>query len=101
MAVELITKEDLQQFRHQLLDDLKQIIQSNPQEQKQWLKSYEVKKLLKISPGTLQNLRVNGTLSYTKIGSIIYYSYKDLEKLLDANKIESPQKRISFNERRG
>jgi Helix-turn-helix domain len=101
MSVELITKEDLQEFRHQLLDDLKQIINSNPQEQKQWLKSYEVKKLLKISSGTLQNLRINGTLSYTKIGSIIYYSYEDIEKLLDENKSSHPQKRIPFNERRG
>ena len=101
MAIEVVTKEDLQEFRHQLLDDLKQIINSNPQEQKQWLKSYEVKKLLKISPGTLQKLRINGTLSYTKIGSIIYYSYEDIEKLLDENKSSHPQKRIPFNERRG
>jgi len=100
MAVELITKEDLQSFRHQLLDDIKEIIQTKPLEQKQWLKSYEVKKLLKISPGTLQNLRINGTLSYTKIGSIIYYNYEDIEKLLDENKSSHPQKRIPFNERR-
>ena len=101
MAVELITKEDLQIFRHQLLDDIKLIIGSKPQKQKEWLKSFEVRKLLKISPGTLQNLRINGTLSYTKIGSIIYYNYDDIEKLLSANKIESPQKLIPFNERRG
>ena len=97
MAIEVVTKDDLQIFRHQLLDDLKQIIQSNPQEQKEWLKSFEVRKLLKISPGTLQNLRINGTLSYTKIGSIMYYSYEDIEKLLTDNKIESPQKTIPFN----
>ena len=101
MGVELITKEDLQVFRHQLLGDIKDILLTKPQEQKQWLKSYEVKKLLKISPGTLQNLRINGTLTYTKIGSIIYYNSEDIDKLLDANKIESPQKRIPFNERRG
>ena len=100
MAIEVVTKDDLQIFRHQLLDDLKQIIQSNPQEQKEWLKSFEVRKLLKISPGTLQNLRINGTLSYTKIGSIMYYSYEDIEKLLTDNKIESPQKTIPFNLRK-
>jgi hypothetical protein len=42
----------------------------------------EVKKLLNISSGTLQNLRINGTLSYTKIGGLLYYNYKDIEKLL-------------------
>ena len=34
--------------------------------------------MLRISPGTLQNLRVNGTLAYTKIGGIIYYKYEDI-----------------------
>jgi hypothetical protein len=85
MAVEIITKEDLQTFRFQLLDDLKNIIHSKPVKQKQWLKSSEVRKLLKISPGTLQNLRINGTLSFTKIGSIIYYNYEDIEAVLDSN----------------
>lgn len=101
MAIEVITKEDLQVFRHQLLDDIKSILVSNPQEQKEWLKSFEVRKLLKISPGTLQNLRINGTLSYTKIGSIMYYNYQDIEKLLEGNKSNHPQKRIPFDERRG
>ena len=87
MAIEVITKEDLREFRHQLLNDLEQIIQSKPHEQKQWLKSFEVRKLLKISPGTLQNLRINGTLSFTRIGSIMYYSYQDIEKLLEKNKV--------------
>lgn len=33
-----------------------------------WLKSHQVRRLLTISPGTLQHLRVNGALPYTKIG---------------------------------
>lgn len=86
MAVNIVTKEDLTEFRQQLLDDLKSLIHTKPFKQKQWLKSSEVRKLLKISPGTLQNLRINGTLSFTKIGSIIYYSYDDIETLLDSNK---------------
>lgn len=86
MAVNIVTKEDLTEFRHQLLDDLKTLIHSKPLKQKQWLKSSEVRKLLKISPGTLQNLRINGTLSFTKIGSIIYYSSEDIEALLEDNK---------------
>ena len=88
MAVEVITREDLNEFRSLLLKDLKEIIQSKPQQTKQWLKSNEVRKLLNISPGTLQNLRINGTLSYTKIGSIMYYDNSDIEKLLQENKIK-------------
>lgn len=86
MAVHIITLEDLNEFRSQLLNDLKEIIQSKPQQTKQWLKSNEVRKLLNISPGTLQNLRINGTLSYTKIGGIMYYNHADIDKLLNGNK---------------
>jgi hypothetical protein len=89
MAVQIITLEDLNEFRSQLLNDLKEIIQSKPQQTKQWLKSNEVRKLLNISPGTLQNLRINGTLSYTKIGGIMYYNHFDIDKLLNGNKINA------------
>ena len=86
MATEVINREDLNEFRTLLLSDLKEMLNAKPQQQKQWLKSNEVRKILNISAGTLQNLRVNGTLTFTKIGGTIYYSNADLEKLLDSNK---------------
>jgi len=86
MAVQIITIEDLNEFRSLLLNDLKEFIQPQSQQIKQWLKSNEVRKLLNISPGTLQNLRINGILTYTKIGGIMYYSYSDIEKVLNGNK---------------
>lgn len=95
MAIEVITREDLNEFRILLLSDLKELLKVNPQQTKQWLKSGEVRKLLNISPGTLQTLRINKTLSYTKIGGIIYYAHKDIEKLLDENKVSS--ERTLFN----
>ena len=89
MAVEIITKDDLNDFRLTLLNDLKEIIQSKPQQTKQWLKSNEVRKLLNISPGTMQNLRINGTITYTKIGGILYFDNSDIEKLLNGNKVNA------------
>ena len=89
MAVQIITIEDLNEFRNLLLNDLKEIINSKPQQSKQWLKSNEVRKLLNIPPGTLQNLRINGTLSYTKIGGIMYYNHADIDKLLNGNKVNT------------
>lgn len=83
MPVEIITKEDLHHFRIQLLDDLKQIIHQKSPQQKEWLKSPEVRKLLRISPGTLQNLRIKGTLRCAKIGGMLFYKYDDIEKLLN------------------
>ncbi len=89
MAIEVITREDLNEFRTLLLSDLNAMFNSKPQQQKQWLKSSEVRKLLNISAGTLQNLRVNGTLTYTKIGGIIFYASCDLNKVLETNKVEA------------
>jgi hypothetical protein len=92
MAVQIITIEDLNEFRSLLLNDLKEFIQPQSQQIKQWLKSNEVRNLLNISPGTLQNLRINGTLTYTKIGGIMYYSYSDIEKVLNGNSKSMPNK---------
>jgi hypothetical protein len=83
MNVELITREDLKQFKNEMLTEMKHLLKPGQGQSKQWLKSYEVRKLLNISPGTLQNLRVNGTLRYTKIGGLLYYKYEDILKLLE------------------
>lgn len=83
MNVELITKEDLKQFKTEMLTELKELIKPGQGQSKQWLKSAEVRKLLNISPGTLQNLRINGTLRYTKIGGMMYYKLEDITKLLE------------------
>lgn len=82
MAIEVITREDLNEFRSLLLSDLSAMFNAKTQQQKQWLKSGEVRKLLSISPGTLQNLRINGTLNYKRVGGIIFYKYDDIEKML-------------------
>jgi hypothetical protein len=92
MALEVVTKEDLLEFRNLLLDDLEKLIHSKPAKQRQWLKSSEVRQLLKVSAGTLQNLRINGTLSYTKIGGTIFYSYDDIEHMIESNKVEAYRK---------
>ncbi|WP_284651649.1 helix-turn-helix domain-containing protein [Flavobacterium terrisoli] len=91
MAIEVITKDDLNEFRVLLLKELKEVLLLKPQQTKQWLKSAEVRKLLNISPGTLQTLRINKTLSYTKIGGTIYYAFQDIEKVLERNKVNSEQ----------
>jgi Helix-turn-helix domain len=78
-----ITKKDLLNLTNLMLGEIKQMIGAQEQPA-QWLKSSEVRKLLKISPGTLQNLRINGTLNFTRIGSIIYYKYDDILKILNS-----------------
>lgn len=81
MSVEVVTKEDLQAFRLQLLNDLKLLLSANEMREKKWLRSSEVRKLLKISSGTLQNLRITGKLKPVKLGGIFFYSSDDIDNL--------------------
>jgi hypothetical protein len=70
-------------LENNLLNAIKLINKPGQGEVKKWLKSVEVRKLLNISPGTLQNLRINGTLRYTKIGGIMYYKLENINKILE------------------
>ena len=94
MAAEIITKEDLQEFGERLLGQMKALISGGfTDEPRKFLKSYQVKNLLKISNNTLQTLRDNGTIPFTKTGGILYYNYEDIMKVL---KGEVKSKRINF-----
>jgi hypothetical protein len=73
-------------FKQEFFLELKQLLQGQNPDQKQWLKSYEVRELLGISGGTLQNLRTNGTLTATKIGGLMFYSYDDISRLMQGKK---------------
>ncbi|RXG17126.1 hypothetical protein DSM03_1021, partial [Leeuwenhoekiella aestuarii] len=74
MPATLITTDDLYEFKLELLEDLKKLLQIQAEAKpKSYLKSSEVMEWLQISPGTLQNLRINGTIPFTKVGGIIYY----------------------------
>lgn len=84
MAIEVVTKDDLQQFRMQLINDIKLLIGSPEKTlDKQWLKNAEVKKILNISSNTIQRLRIAGKLRSSKIGGVHYYRYADIEKMLN------------------
>jgi hypothetical protein len=54
--------------------------------QRQWLKSSEVRKMLGISHGTLQNLRIKHLIHYQKIGGLMFYKYDDMVKQLEGDK---------------
>ena len=82
MTATIITQDDLQQFKSEMLEEIKSLLGNKRAHQKQWLKSTEVRELLKISPGTLQNLRVNGHLPYTKIGGTIFYAFEDVQSMI-------------------
>ena len=85
---ELLTKEDLRQFGLLLLDNIKVLVNEstipkleviNPE----WIKSKAVRKLLDISAGSVQNLRVGGKVRFKKVLGSYYYNKQDLQKLFD------------------
>ena len=89
MPTSIITTDDLHEFKLELIDDIKRLFAEQSKRQlKTYLKSTEVMNLLKISSGTLQNLRLNGTIPYTRIGGIIYYSAEEIQAVMTENKVD-------------
>lgn len=81
---DLITKSDLEDFKKEILEQL--LAKIGYSQNKQWLRSSEVKKMLNISYGTLQNMRVNGVIPFSKLGRIYYYSLSDILNVLETSK---------------
>lgn len=92
MELEVLTKEDLHVFKTELFSELYRILSEKPlkKESREWLKSYEVMKMLNLSKGKLQSLRITGKLGFTRIGHCIYYKYEDITALMEENKTKLP-----------
>lgn len=84
MKVEFITKADLLEFKEEISESLTTSIKEF--KPKKWLRSKEVCKMLGISPGTLQNFRINGLIPHSKIGGTLFYDYDEIVKILNDNK---------------
>ena len=83
-----LTREDLKQFRVELIRDLKNaMIEMHALPKRRWIKSHEVLRLLNICPATLQNLRDNGELPYSLLGHTMFYDPADIDKRLEENKV--------------
>ncbi|SRR6266498_1087535 len=89
-AHQLITIANLREFKNQLIEELLTALKSqNSQVQKKWLKSHEVRRLLKISPGTLQTLKSSGIIPYTKMGGVHFFDYDDIQRVLESGKMNN------------
>jgi len=50
-----------------------------------WVDGYAVMQMLNISPRTLQTLRSNGTMPFSRIGNKLFYRKSDILKILAHN----------------
>ena len=84
---QLVTIKDLEDFRTKLLMDIRMMLEGHLNKTtKRWLKSHEVRKMLGISAGTLQTMRNNGTIPYSKVGGLTYYDAAQIDQVLATSK---------------
>jgi hypothetical protein len=88
MATQLVTMDDLQVFKLEFLSEVRDIVTSAVTPQRELLRNKDVKKMLGISTATLQTLRINGIIPYSKVGGTLYYKYSDVMKVFNENKHE-------------
>ena len=87
MPINVVTLEDLHKVKEELIREIEKLLTRRVHvPARKWLKSNEVRRMLLVSPGTLQNLRVNGTLPFTKIGGVIFYDFDDIQRMIESNK---------------
>lgn len=78
---EIVTLEKFNDFENRIFKELEQLKQNTAIENR-WLKSNDVKELLGISHGKLQDLRDRGLIPFTKLGGVIFYDRKEIETML-------------------
>jgi len=81
----LVTVQDLQKMKEEIISQIA-LMTDKTTTQKEWLRSAEVMEMLSISTGTLQNLRINDEIPYTRVGGTLYYERKAILKVLNDNK---------------
>lgn len=86
---EIATRADLINLKQDLVKEFTNLLKIKPSDQKEYLKSADVRKMLGISAGTLQSLRINQTLVFTKLNGTLYYKYDDVIAALNSNKTNS------------
>ena len=84
MNIDFITKDDLIELKNEIVKEVTSVSQNHAP--KKILRSSEVRTILNISAGTLQHMRVNNILPYSKLGSTIFYEYDEIIKILQENK---------------
>ena len=90
MPASIVTSDDLEKLKEEMLYEIKEIlIKYERITIDRWIKSGKVMDKLEISPGTLQNFRINQTIPFTKLGGIIYYDESKINEIMVKNETKS------------
>jgi hypothetical protein len=90
---QLITVQDLIEFKQQLIVDIKKLLKEQAGHPgHQWLKAFEIKKMLRLSESKLQYLRDKGVIPFKKLGGVTYYNLDEIESLMHSGKLNDQMK---------
>lgn len=94
MPTSIITTDDLRDFKIELLEEIAEILfkLNNKTMPINWLRSVEVKEKLKISTGTLHNLRKKKIIKGHKLEGIIFYDASEIDRILLENVVLNEEK---------
>lgn len=84
MQVELLTKQDFLDFKYELLQEITQLLKTEKPraDDRELLKTNEVRKILKCSLNTINRLKREGKLPFTRVLRTIYFKKSDIDKLI-------------------
>lgn len=87
VEVEIVTREDLENFRIQLLSEIRktltELLPSRDRPALEGLKTQQVRKILGCSYNTLVALRISRKIRTKKVGGTLYYNREDVRKLVE------------------
>ena len=84
--MDLATRQDLEHWKNDIIQQVTNLIEGNMPKPVTWVKSLQAREMLGCSPGTIQTLRLNGTIEFSKVGGTLYYNLDSIRKILESNK---------------
>lgn len=81
----VLSHEDLDQFRKEVLDEVKALKDDIASSKFNYMRSKDVMQELGISSSTLQKMRIRGEIPFTKLGDTILYPRQEVKQILIGN----------------
>ena len=82
--MEIVTKQMLDEFKHDLIKEIAQM-SNHTSQPKKLLKNNDLMEYLGCSYSTIENLRNAGKIPYKKVMGTYYYSFEEVSKVFEQN----------------
>ena len=90
MNQKIVTVEQFLEFEKKILDKIDHLFKSKSGQRKQYLKSQDLRKMLgNISHSKLQEMRINGEISFIKLRGMYLYDYDEIIKIIEEHKVNN------------